>query len=132
MSPEEKGRNPYSLGNWWNREDLSWEKFLGLGGNNGGKGLLGDKVERMRLDEVYLQVELLRTHSLYLARSIADCIGHVLDEKRLARPMYATAPMDDILYQVDRAEERIISPHFPLCWGYYLSHLLELSEINQT
>nr|AAQ75128.1 citrate lyase subunit 2 [Alvinella pompejana epibiont 6C6] len=31
-------------------------------------------------------------------------IGHVLDEKRLAMPMYRT-PWDDILYQVDEAEE---------------------------
>jgi len=31
-------------------------------------------------------------------------IGHVLDEKRLAMPMYRT-PWDDILYQVDKAEE---------------------------
>jgi ATP-citrate lyase alpha-subunit len=31
-------------------------------------------------------------------------IGHVLDEKRLAMPMYRH-PMDDILYQVDKAEE---------------------------
>jgi len=31
-------------------------------------------------------------------------IGHVLDEKRLAMPMYRT-PFDDILYQVDKAEE---------------------------
>ena len=31
-------------------------------------------------------------------------IGHVLDEKRLAMPMYRH-PMDDILYQVEKAEE---------------------------
>jgi ATP-citrate lyase alpha-subunit len=31
-------------------------------------------------------------------------IGHVLDEKRLAMPMYRT-PWDDILYQVDKADE---------------------------
>jgi ATP-citrate lyase alpha-subunit len=31
-------------------------------------------------------------------------IGHVLDEKRLAMPMYRT-PWDDILYQVDKAQE---------------------------
>ncbi len=31
-------------------------------------------------------------------------IGHVLDEKRLAMPMYRH-PMDDILYDVQKAEE---------------------------
>jgi len=31
-------------------------------------------------------------------------IGHVLDEKRLAMPMYRH-PMDDILYDVQPAEE---------------------------
>ncbi len=31
-------------------------------------------------------------------------IGHVLDEKRLAMPHYRT-PWDDILYQVDKADE---------------------------
>ena len=31
-------------------------------------------------------------------------IGHILDEKRLAMPMYRT-PYDDILYQVEKAEE---------------------------
>ena len=31
-------------------------------------------------------------------------IGHILDEKRLAMPMYRH-PMDDILYDVEKAEE---------------------------
>jgi ATP-citrate lyase alpha-subunit len=38
-----------------------------------------------------------------LGRSIGF-IGHILDEKRLAMPMYRH-PMDDILYNVERAEE---------------------------
>ena len=38
-----------------------------------------------------------------LGRSIGF-IGHILDEKRLGMPMYRH-PWDDILYQVDKAEE---------------------------
>ncbi|MDD5360319.1 MAG: citrate/2-methylcitrate synthase [Sulfurovaceae bacterium] len=43
-------------------------------------------------------------NAFFIAGRTIGFIGHVLDEKRLAMPMYRH-PMDDILYQVDMAEE---------------------------
>ncbi len=43
-------------------------------------------------------------NAFFIAGRTIGFIGHVLDEKRLAMPMYRH-PMDDILYQVDEAEE---------------------------
>jgi ATP-citrate lyase alpha-subunit len=43
-------------------------------------------------------------NAFFIAGRTIGFIGHVLDEKRLEMPMYRH-PMDDILYQVDVAEE---------------------------
>jgi ATP-citrate lyase alpha-subunit len=43
-------------------------------------------------------------NSFFIVGRSIGFIGHILDEKRLAMPMYRH-PMDDILYQVDLAEE---------------------------
>jgi ATP-citrate lyase alpha-subunit len=43
-------------------------------------------------------------NAFFIAGRTIGFIGHVLDEKRLEMPMYRH-PMDDILYQVDMADE---------------------------
>ncbi|CAA6806273.1 MAG: ATP-citrate (pro-S-)-lyase, subunit 2 (EC [uncultured Sulfurovum sp.] len=52
--------------------------------------------------DVFIEAGALNAFFI-LGRSIGF-IGHILDEKRLAMPMYRH-PMDDILYDVQRAEE---------------------------
>ena len=52
--------------------------------------------------DVFIEAGALNAFFI-LGRSIGF-IGHILDEKRLAMPMYRH-PMDDILYDVQKAEE---------------------------
>jgi ATP-citrate lyase alpha-subunit len=55
-------------------------------------------------DEINEFVTSGTLNAFFIAGRTIGFIGHVLDEKRLAMPMYRH-PMDDILYQVDMAEE---------------------------
>ena len=52
--------------------------------------------------DVFIEAGALNAFFI-LGRSIGF-IGHILDEKRLGMPMYRH-PMDDILYDVNRAKE---------------------------
>jgi len=55
-------------------------------------------------DEINEFISSGTLNAFFIAGRTIGFIGHVLDEKRLAMPMYRH-PMDDILYQVDMAEE---------------------------
>ncbi len=55
-------------------------------------------------DEINEFIESGTLNAFFILGRTIGFIGHVLDEKRLAMPMYRT-PWDDILYQVDKAEE---------------------------
>lgn len=55
-------------------------------------------------DEIDVFIEAGALNAFFVLGRCIGFIGHVLDEKRLAMPMYRH-PMDDILYQVDMAEE---------------------------
>jgi len=55
-------------------------------------------------EEINEFIESGTLNAFFILGRTIGFIGHVLDEKRLAMPMYRT-PWDDILYQVDKAEE---------------------------
>ncbi|HIP61122.1 MAG TPA: ATP citrate synthase [Sulfurovum sp.] len=55
-------------------------------------------------DEINEFIESGTLNSFFIVGRSIGFIGHVLDEKRLAMPMYRH-PMDDILYDVQKAEE---------------------------
>ena len=55
-------------------------------------------------DEIDEFIESGTLNSFFILGRTIGFIGHVLDEKRLAMPMYRH-PMDDILYDVKKAEE---------------------------
>jgi len=55
-------------------------------------------------DEINEFIESGTLNSFFIAGRTIGFIGHILDEKRLAMPMYRH-PMDDILYDVQEAEE---------------------------
>ncbi len=54
-------------------------------------------------DEIDVFIEAGALNAFFILGRSIGFIGHILDEKRLAMPMYRH-PMDDILYQVDDAE----------------------------
>ncbi len=55
-------------------------------------------------DEIKVFIDAGALNAFFILGRSIGFIGHILDEKRLAMPMYRH-PMDDILYQVDKAEE---------------------------
>ena len=55
-------------------------------------------------DEINEFIESGTLNSFFIVGRSIGFIGHILDEKRLAMPMYRH-PMDDILYDVEKAEE---------------------------
>jgi ATP-citrate lyase alpha-subunit len=55
-------------------------------------------------EEINEFIESGTLNAFFILGRTIGFIGHVLDEKRLAMPMYRT-PWDDILYQVEKAEE---------------------------
>ncbi len=55
-------------------------------------------------DEINEFIESGTLNSFFIVGRSIGFIGHILDEKRLAMPMYRH-PMDDILYNVEKAEE---------------------------
>ncbi|CAA6816090.1 MAG: ATP-citrate (pro-S-)-lyase, subunit 2 (EC [uncultured Sulfurovum sp.] len=55
-------------------------------------------------EEIDLFIEAGALNAFFILGRSIGFIGHILDEKRLAMPMYRH-PMDDILYDVQRAEE---------------------------
>ncbi len=55
-------------------------------------------------DEIDMFIEAGALNAFFILGRSIGFIGHILDEKRLAMPMYRH-PMDDILYDVEKAEE---------------------------
>jgi ATP-citrate lyase alpha-subunit len=55
-------------------------------------------------EEIGEFIESGTLNAFFIAGRTIGFIGHILDEKRLAMPMYRH-PWDDILYDVQEAEE---------------------------
>ncbi len=55
-------------------------------------------------DEIEMFIEAGALNAFFILGRSIGFIGHILDEKRLSMPMYRH-PWDDILYDVDKAEE---------------------------